>query len=153
MARVSKTLALCFGAGAFAAMLAIPVAHAAKNRDFLTAEEVDKLRLEQEPNARLKLYAGFAKERVGQLTQLLSQEKSGRSVLAHDLLEDYTKIIDAMDTVADDALRRKVPISLGMAATVEGERTMLARLQKIQKLLDIKECEKNYQIMKRKGDY
>jgi hypothetical protein len=70
---------------------------------------------------------------VEQLDQLVAQNKPGRSVLIHDLLEDYTKIIDAIDTVADDALRRKVALNLGMAATVEGERAMLASLQKLQK--------------------
>jgi hypothetical protein len=64
--------------------------------------------------------------------QLVSQNKPGRSVLIHDLLEDYTKIIDAIDTVADDALRRKVALNIGMAATVDSEKALLARLQKIQ---------------------
>jgi hypothetical protein len=121
-----KTLLVSF-------LVGLPLMAQVGGRDFLTADEADQVRLVQEPNERLKLYLVFAKQRVEQVDQLVAQGKAGRSVLIHDLLEDYTKIIDAIDTVADDALRRKVELKLGMAATVDGERTMLARLQKIQK--------------------
>ena len=119
-----KTLLVLLVAG-------LPLA-AQVGRDFLTNDEADQVRLVQEPNERLKLYLVFAKQRVEQVDQLITQNKPGRSVLIHDLLEDYTKIIDAIDTVADDALRRKIALDLGMAATVESERVLLARLQKIQ---------------------
>jgi hypothetical protein len=104
----------------------------AQDHDFLTADEIDQVRDAQDPNLRLKLYLVFARQRLALLEQFLAKEKPGRSALIHDALEDYTHIIEAIDTVSDDALVRKVPIDLGMkeVATTEGE--MLTTLQKIQ---------------------
>ena len=104
----------------------------AQTRDFLTADEVDQVRLAQEPNQRLKLYVTFAKERVALIEQLVAKEKAGRSALIHDTLDDYAKIIEAIDTVSDDALRRNADISDGMGAVAEAEKEFAARLHKVE---------------------
>ena len=101
-------------------------------RDFLTADETDQVRIAQDPNERLKLYVHFAKQRLNLAQTVLSKEKAGRSILAHDALEDYSQIIDAIDTVSDDALKRKIDIKEGMDAVGAGEKEMLEGLEKIQ---------------------
>ncbi len=112
------------------ALLAAPAA--AERRDFLTADEIDQVRLVQEPNARLNLYASFARQRVELIRQLVAKEKAGRSAMIHETLDEYTKIIEAIDIVADDALLRRLEIGEGMSAVAKAEREMIEVLRKIE---------------------
>ena len=99
-------------------------------KDFLTPDEVERIREAQEPNLRLVLYTNYAKQRLDLLKQLFAKEKAGRSVLIHDQLDQYTKIIEAIDTVADDALRRKLDLTAGISEVAKAEEKMLVELQK-----------------------
>jgi hypothetical protein len=109
-------------------LLAAPLA---AQRDFLTADEVEKVRDAQEPNLRLKLYSQFAQERIDLVKHLLDKDKAGRSALIHDVLDEYCKILDAIDTVADDALTRKLDVKAGLDAVASQEKQMLPYLQKV----------------------
>lgn len=121
-----------FAAAALAIILALTPLARAQERDFLTEDEIDQIREAQDPNERLFLYINFAKTRVELVRQLMTTPRPGRSLLIHDTLEDYTKIIEAIDTVADDALRRKTDISKGMEFVTAGEKEMGAKLAKLQ---------------------
>jgi hypothetical protein len=110
-------------------LLAALVAPADAKRDFLTTNEADQVRLVQEPNARLKLYSTFARDRIEMLGQVMKKYTPGRSVRVREILEDYTKIIETMDVVADDALSRNVDISEGLEAITKDEEEYLKGLQ------------------------
>lgn len=113
-------------------MVALATAAPQARRDFLTADEADQIRQAQDPNERLKLYLQFARQRLELVRQLLDKPKPGTSALVHDTLEDYERIIDAIDTVIEDALKRQLPVEEGIQAVADAEKHFIALLEKIQ---------------------
>ncbi len=101
-------------------------------RDFLTNHEADLIREHQEPNERIEQYLEFARLRVELVRQALLKEDPGRSKLIHRNVNEYGRIIEAIDMVVDDAAADEVDLSKSLALLAEREKEYLAALEQIQ---------------------
>ncbi len=101
--------------------------------EFLTDYEIDVLRENQKPKDRLAIYRKFAALRLELIDQLLASEEPGRGGKLHRNLEQYSLIIEAIDTVIDDALSRDLDMDDALEGLVDSETEFLARLEKLQK--------------------
>ncbi len=104
----------------------------AQDRDFLTSNEADQVRETQEPNERLLLYIHFAKQRMDLVEHYLAKQQPGRSIFIHNALEDYSRIIEAIDSVSDDSVRHQVVLDKGLIAVINAEKEFLGQLKKIE---------------------
>ncbi|MBI5085974.1 MAG: hypothetical protein HZB13_15425 [Acidobacteria bacterium] len=109
-----------------ATLMAPPLA---AQKDFLTSDEVEQIRETQDADLRLQLYLKFARQRIDQLDQLFAKPKTGRSGMIHDLLEQYTGIIEAIDSYVDNSIKRQRPLA-SLTAVAKVEREMLAELER-----------------------
>ncbi|HEY1948828.1 MAG TPA: hypothetical protein VGG97_17600 [Bryobacteraceae bacterium] len=115
-----------------AALLCAACVCRAQDRDFLSPNEVAQIREAQDPNERLTLYVGFARQRIDLIQNYLAKDKPGRSVFVRNYLDDYTHIIESIDTVSDDALKHHKPLDKGTLAVLNAEKGFLETLTKIQ---------------------
>ena len=85
-------------------MLLLGLAAAARRHDPLTEAETDQLReVAMEPNRRVQLYIRFAEARLVAIDQVRVDPKLGaeRGKHIHDLLEDFTAILDEINDNLD----------------------------------------------------
>lgn len=88
----------------FVMMLLATVLAFARKRDPLTDAEADQLRqVALEPDKRLKLYIKFTEARLDAIDQARNDPKQegGRGQKIHDLLEDFTSLIDEINDNLD----------------------------------------------------
>ena len=110
----------------------------ARKRDPLTAAETDQLReVAMEPQKRLKLYIKFTEARLEAIDQIRgdAKEAQGRGRKIHDLLEDFTSLIDEindnLDTYAGRPLNKDdaKDFRKGLKEVITAEDRFRARLR------------------------
>ncbi|HEY7404491.1 MAG TPA: hypothetical protein VIB39_13275 [Candidatus Angelobacter sp.] len=88
----------------FVLLLLVCVTASARKRDPLTEAEADQLReVAMEPYQRIKLLIKFTEARLTGIDQLRADPKqaNGRGKQIHDLLEDFTSLIDEINDNLD----------------------------------------------------
>lgn len=125
-----KVALLCILGLAFAVPV---VAQHRMGHDPLTPEEADKLRdTAMEPNLRLKLYVGFARARMASIDQLLADPKAqNKPAQLHDLLEDFSILIDEISDNIDVFHGQHWDIRKSLKLVIEGDNEFQLKLRKL----------------------
>jgi len=101
-------------------------------RDPLNEAEVDQLREQAlDPPKRLKLYITFAHARMTAIEQLRNDPKlaSDRARQIHDLLEDFTNIVDEIDANVDSYHERNADLRKPLKELIEADADWQLRLR------------------------
>jgi hypothetical protein len=113
-------------------LLAVSV-QAQRRHDPLLADEIDQLRDTMvEPDARLKLYVKFVRERMNRLEQMRSDPKTkDRPRQTHDMLEDFLAVYDELNDNVDMYVGRKDDIRKPLKVIIEADTEFQSRLRAI----------------------
>jgi hypothetical protein len=111
---------------------ALPLFAQVGQRDPLTEKESDQLReAAQEPDKRLKLLVTFVRARMTSLEELQANPKpaAGRGQQVHDLLEDFTNLVDEVDDNVDDYSDKHWDMRDGLKEVIKADTEFQASLK------------------------
>jgi len=114
--------------------LAAPLWAQLGGRDPLNPQEADQLReASLEPEKRLKLMVQFARARLTTMEQLRGDPKlaAGRGRQVHDLLEDFTKLMDELGDNIDDYADRQADLRKPLKEVIEADSEFQLKLRTI----------------------
>ncbi len=103
-----------------------------RNRDPLNEKEVDQMReLADYPDKRLELMITFARARITSIDQLQANPKGSpdRPMQIHDLLEDFSSLMDEIDDNVDMYASHKTDMRKGLRLLIEAESEWALRLR------------------------
>jgi len=113
-------------------LMAVSAPGQRRRHDPLTEAETDQMReLAQEPDKRIKLLIKFARARLQAIEQLRGDPKlaEGRGKQIHDLLRDFTELVDEIGDNVDMYSRRKDDISKSLGQIIIADSDFQLRLR------------------------
>ena len=104
---------------------------AQKKNDPLNPLEIDQLRdVMLEPDARLKLYVKFTRDRMAKLEEMRSNPKTTeRGLQTHDMLQDFLTLYDELNDNIDMYVGRKNDIRKPMKVVIEADTEFQSKLR------------------------
>ena len=107
---------------------------ATQRSDPLNAKEIDEMREAADyPDKRLELMTGFARARIAAIEQLRADPKSAkdRPPQIHDLLQDFTSLLDEIDDNIDTYASHKTDMRKGLKLVIEADSEWRLQLRKL----------------------
>ena len=101
-------------------------------REPLNEKEIDQLReTAQEPEKRLKLMVDFARARLATIEQMRGDPRfaAGRGQRVHDLLQDFTKLMDEIGDNLDDYAAHQADLRKPLKVVIEGSSEFQLKLR------------------------
>jgi hypothetical protein len=106
----------------------------AQHRDPLNEKEIDEMRESADwPDKRLELMVQFARARMNKIDQLRADAKSAkdRPMQIHDLLEDFTAILDEIEDNVEMYASHKADMRKGLTLTIEASSEWQNKLRRL----------------------
>ena len=106
----------------------------AQRHDPLNEKEQDQMRdVADYPNKRLELMVSFVRERMSQIDQLRADRTpdKDRPTQIHNLLEDFTSLLDELDDNIDMYSSHKTDMRKGLKLVIEAESEWQSQLRQL----------------------
>ncbi len=106
----------------------------AQRRDPLNEKEIDEMRETADwPDKRLELMVNFARERMNAIEQLQANGKTAkdRPMQIHDLLEDFTALLDEMEDNIEMYASHKADMRKGLTLLIEANSEWQLKLRRL----------------------
>jgi len=130
---VKRRLRKALGLALLLALSLLASLSAQRRRDPLNPLEIDQLRDAMlDPDARLKLYVKFSRDRMTKLEQMRSDPKAtDRARQTHDMLEDFLAVYDELNDNIDMYVGRKDDIRRPLKVIIEADTEFQSKLRAI----------------------